>query len=103
MKNHIFLFLVGDNRDERFVLASFVEFHDTVTECEQSVVLAHSDIAAGVVDGATLTDDNVTGDTGLTAEDFNAQAFAFGFATVAGTTDTFFVSHNIYVLKGYTN
>jgi hypothetical protein len=94
------LFSVGDNGDKRAVLTAFVELHNAVAKSVESVVLAHTDVAARVVDGTTLTDDNVTGDAGLSAEDFNAQTFAFGFTTVTGTTDTFFVSHNIYVLKG---
>lgn len=59
------------------------------------MVLAHAYIFARIVDGATLTDDDIAGDAMLTAEDFNAQTFAFGFTTVTRTTNTFFVSHNI--------
>lgn len=66
------------------------------------MVFAHTDVVARIVDSATLADDDVTGDAMLTTEDFNAQTFAFGFATVAGTTYTFFVSHNILFLKGFT-
>ena len=66
------------------------------------MISAHADVVAGVVDGAALADDDVTGDAMLTTEDFNAQTFAFGFATVAGTTYTFFVSHDIMFLKGFT-
>ena len=66
------------------------------------MISAHADVIAGVVDGAALADDDVTGDAMLTTEDFNAQTFAFGFATVAGTTYTFFVSHDIMFLKGFT-
>ena len=94
------LFSVGDNGDKRAVLTAFVELHNAVAKSVEGVVLAHTDVAARVVDGTTLTDDNVTGDAGLSAEDFNAQTFAFGFTTVTGTTDTFFMSHNIFFLKG---
>lgn len=66
------------------------------------MVFAHTYILARVVDGATLTDDDVASDTFLAAIDFDAQTFAMRFATVAGTTDTFFVSHNIRILKGLT-
>ena len=64
------------------------------------MVLTHTYIIAGIVDSATLTDDNVTSNTVLTAKNLYTQTFAFGFTTVTGTTDTFFMSHNIYVLKG---
>lgn len=36
------------------------------------MILAHANILTGIVDSATLTDDDVTGDAMLTAEDFNA-------------------------------
>ena len=66
------------------------------------MVFAHTDVVARIVDSATLADDDVTGDAMLTAKNFNTQAFAFGFATVTGTTYTFFVSHNMLFLKGFT-
>jgi hypothetical protein len=66
------------------------------------MISAHSHVVAGVVDSAALTDDDVASDAMLTAKDFYAQAFAFGFATVTGTTYTFFVSHNMLFLKGFT-
>lgn len=65
------------------------------------MVLSHSDVFARIVDRTALTDNDVAGDAGLSAEDFHAQTFAFGFTTIAGTTDTFFMSHNIFVLKGF--
>ncbi len=64
------------------------------------MVLTHSDILSRIVDSAALTDDNVACYAALTAKNLNTQTFAFGFTTVTGTTDTFFMSHNIYVLKG---
>ena len=36
------------------------------------MVLAHANVLAGVVDGTTLTDDDVTGDAMLTAKNLNA-------------------------------
>ena len=47
------------------------------------MVFAHSDIEARIVDGATLTNDDVASNAFLTAKDFNAETFALGFATVA--------------------
>jgi hypothetical protein len=77
-----------------------VKLHNTIAKCEQCVVLAHAYIAARVVDGTTLTDNDIASYAGLTAINLHAQTFAFGFTTITGTTDTFFMSHNIYVLKG---
>jgi len=59
------------------------------------MILTHTDVLTGVVDGATLTDDDVAGDAGLTAKNLHTQTFAFGFTTIAGTTDTFFMSHDM--------
>ena len=95
-----FLLCGGDYADEAAVFAAFVEFHHTVDEGVERVILAHAYILARVVDGTALTHDDVAGDALLTAKNLNAQAFAFGFATVTGTTNTFFMSHNILFLKG---
>jgi hypothetical protein len=40
-----------------------------------------------------LTDDDISGDSGLTTEDFNTKALAVRIAAVLYTTFTFFVSH----------
>jgi hypothetical protein len=45
--------------------------------------------------GATLTNQDVTGFSSLTAEQFYAKAFTFGITTVTGTTTSFLVSHDI--------
>ena len=96
------LFGSGNDGHKGFVLAAFVELDDAVAECEEGMVLTHAYILTRIVDGATLTDDDIASDAGLTTIDFDTQTFAFGFTTIAGTTDTFFMSHNIYVLKGLT-
>lgn len=53
------------------------EYHYTVDECEESVVLAHAHVEAGVVDGATLTLDDVACLSELTAKNLDAESFAF--------------------------
>ena len=88
------LFLFREDGNVRTILSALVELNGTVTESIEGMVLAHAYILARVVDGATLTDDDVTCDTMLAAKDFDAKTFAFGFATVTGTTDTFFMSHD---------
>lgn len=67
-----FLLLGGNDADVAAILTAFVEFHHSVHEGVERMVFAHTDVLSGVVDGATLTDDDVTGDTMLTAKDFNA-------------------------------
>ena len=64
------------------------------------MIFTHANVLTRIVYRTTLTDDDIASHTFLTAKNLNTQTFAFGFATVTGTTDTFFMSHNIYVLKG---
>ena len=59
------------------------------------MVTAHPDVLTGIVNSASLTDQDVASLGYLTTKQFNAQAFAFRFTAVLGTTDTFFVSHNL--------
>ncbi len=46
------------------------------------MVPTHSDVLAGIVDSASLTDQDIASLCCLTAEQFNAQAFAFRFTAV---------------------
>jgi hypothetical protein len=63
---------IGHDGDVGTILATFFELNGSVDKSVEGMVLAHTNVLTGVVDGATLTDDDVTGDTMLTAEDFNA-------------------------------
>lgn len=93
---------IGQNRHKGTVLTAFLKLDGTVTQSEQGMISAHTYVVARVVNSATLTDDNVASNAMLTTKDFHAQAFAFGFAAVTGTTYTFFMSHNMLFLKGFT-
>lgn len=53
------------------------EHYNAVDKSENSVVLAHAYIKAGVVLGATLTLDDVAGFAIAATKDFHAEAFAF--------------------------
>ena len=66
------LLFLGDDGDVGTVLTSFLELDCAVAQGEQRVVLAHADILARVVDGATLTDDDVARHAVLTAKNLNA-------------------------------
>ena len=63
---------IGKNRHIRAVLASFLKLDGAIAQGEQGVVSAHTHVVAGVVDGATLTHDDVTGDAMLTTKNFHA-------------------------------
>ena len=58
--------------DKTLVATAFVELHCAVDERIQRVILANTDILAGVVLGAALAHDDVSGDTFLSAPDLNA-------------------------------
>ena len=72
-----------------------MELHNTVAQSEECMILTHADIATRIVARTALTNQDITGHTGLSAKNFHTQTFAFGFTTIAGTTDTFFMSHFI--------
>lgn len=57
------------------------------------MVFTHTDIFAGVVYSTALADQDVASFGDLTAEEFNAKSFTFGFTTVLGTTDSFLMCH----------
>lgn len=65
------------NRNERFVLAFSFEYYDTIGECEESVVFAHTYVFTWVVYCTALANKDVASFSKLTAEDFYAKSFAF--------------------------
>lgn len=68
-----FLVLLGsDDADKRAVLTAFVELHNTIYKGVEGVILTHTNVLARIVDGATLTDDDITGDAFLTTEYLDA-------------------------------
>ena len=69
--------LVGLNVDELATFLASGENYHTVDEGEESVVLTHTDIEAGVMLSAALTFDDVAGFAVRPAIDFDAQTFAF--------------------------
>lgn len=62
---------LGDDGDEGAVFTTFLELDGTVAKSKEGMVFTHSDILTRIVDGATLTNDDVTGDAMLTTKDFN--------------------------------
>ena len=57
--------------DNTLVATSFVEFYSTVNQSIESIIFADTHILAWVVLCTTLTYDNVSCDTLLTAPDLN--------------------------------
>lgn len=68
----------GNHRNKRTAgIPLAFESHRTVYQGEQRVVFSHAYIRARMIFGAALTDNDIAGGYGLSAKDFNAQAFAF--------------------------
>ena len=61
----------------RFVVAFLAEGYDTIAEREQCVVATDTHVFTRVVNGATLTYNNVTCLCELTTKDLHAKTFAF--------------------------
>src|SRR4051812_10212889 len=79
--------------DMHLALGLAGEFHLAVDQGEDRVVTAEADIGAGIPLGAALTHQDVAGNDGLAAELLDAEAAAFGIATVAGRATCFLVCH----------
>ncbi len=65
-----------NDRDCRTILATTLESHNTVSKCEQSVVLTDTYILAWIVYSTTLTNEDVTSFSILTTEQLNTESFA---------------------------
>ena len=80
------------DRYERPVFFATSKNNPTIGQREKRMVFADPNIAAGMVTGTALADDNITARGQLATENFDTKPFAFGFAAVFGRTYTIFVS-----------
>src|SRR6266478_3333397 len=80
-------------RDDVDAFALSVKEDDAVGQCEQRVVLAAADVAAGVEVGAALANDDAAAPNALAAVELDAQALAVRLAAVADRALTFLMSH----------
>ena len=71
------LCLSGLHVDKLATFLALGEYYYTVNESEESVVLTHTHVETGMVNGATLTLEDVTGFAMLTAENLYTESFAF--------------------------
>ena len=81
----------GSNVD---AAAFAIEEHATINQGENRVIATHAHALTGVELGATLANDDVTGDDGLTTKLLHAEALAAGIATVTYGTLTFLMCHD---------
>jgi hypothetical protein len=85
--------------DDVHAAAFLVEEHAAIDESEERVVTTATDAKARMHFGAALADDDVSGDHGLAAEFFHAEALAAGIATVLDGTLSFFMGHKSGEMK----
>ncbi len=71
-----------------------VERHHAVGDGEQAVVLGALDVAAGVVAGAALPDEDAAGGDVAATVDLDAQPLALRIAAVARRALTFLMCHD---------
>ncbi len=67
----------GLDVDELAAFLAFSEDNNTVNEGVDCVVLAHANVQTGVVNGAALALEDVTGFAVLTTENLYSESFAF--------------------------
>ena len=72
MVNYSLGLCFGKYRYDTAVAVATLEVDYAVNQSEERVVLAHTDILAGIVNRTALTHDDVTGDAILTAPNLNA-------------------------------
>ena len=90
---------VWNYRDYALVALALVEVNRSVNKCIKRVVLADSHVVTRVVLRAALANDDVTSQALLTAEDLNAESLSCALTTVLRTTYTFFMCHNVVLLR----
>jgi hypothetical protein len=92
-RSWIVLSFCRNYRNERTVVRAFVELHNTIAQGENRMIFSKTYVLTGMMFGAALANDDITGNHLLTAKDFYTEAFAMRFAAVLTTTCSFFMCH----------
>jgi len=66
----------GNHTDSTAVETTFPELYDSINESIERVVLAHSNVSAGIVTCAALANDNVACHALLTTKNLDAQSLS---------------------------
>lgn len=72
------------------------EFHHAVHLSKQGMILAYAYTHTCMETCSALTNDDIAWDHDFATKFLNAEALAMGFASVFGTTYTFFMCHDLY-------
>ena len=86
---------VGVNADLLLATSLVLELDLTVDQSEEGVVGTHTDVVAGMNSGASLSDDDIAGDNGLTVGLLNAKSLGLGITTVLGRTHALLMSKEL--------
>lgn len=87
--------LLGVDAALTAVLAQPLELHGAVDQSEQGVILADTNVGAGMDVGASLTDQDVAGQHVLTVSTLDAQALGLRITAVLGGTAALMVSEEL--------
>lgn len=92
----IVLKLFSSKNIDNAASAGGAEFDDTLSQCKQGVILAATDVQSRVEVRSTLTNDDLAGTDGLTAEALDAETLGVAIAAVPGAGRTLLVCHDRY-------
>ncbi|OFZ55898.1 MAG: hypothetical protein A2428_05125 [Bdellovibrionales bacterium RIFOXYC1_FULL_54_43] len=84
----------GINRNLLTLAIEALKSHHALNHCVQSEITAQTDVAARMKTSPNLANKDFTGIDFLTAVTFHAPHFRVTFATVFGTTTSFFMCHD---------
>ena len=87
--------LLGVHRALPAVLALTLETDGAVYQSEQGVILANANVDTGMDVGASLANQDVTGQNKLTVCTLHAQALSLGITAVLGRTAALVVSEEL--------
>ena len=94
-KAFLFTELVSVNANLLLVLCLLLELNLSVNESKKCIVLADTDIVAGMDSSTSLSYDNVTCKHGLTVSLLYAKALGLTVTAVLGRTDTLLMSKEL--------
>lgn len=97
-KNFLRTYCCSIDTNEGLIAFSFFKFNQSIGQCEQSKIFSDAYIFAGMIFRSALANDDITGNSGLSAVDLYSETLALRIASVLYTTFSFFVCHILKVV-----
>ena len=88
---------LGVNADAPLAAMLRLKTKNAVNLCKQSVILADTDVVAGMEVSAALPDEDVARKNELTVRTLGPETLGFAVTTVAGTADALFMSKKLQI------